>query len=215
MNVGDKINSFEFIRLDKHRIDNISGKRKMGVFKCSCGLVKSYDYSSIKLGKVKTCLKCSIKIRAKKKETHGLIKHPLYRKWQDMKNRCYNKNVDRYNNYGALGIEVCNDWRYNFKKFYDWSISNGWEKGLTIERNEINGNYEPSNCRYISMIDQGFNKKNTFYIESNGIKMSLAKLMYVNGKSEKYRNAWFLIRKSNKSAEFVISKYNLDVSLIN
>jgi hypothetical protein len=213
MEIGERINRFVYLGVAPY-VGKAKKPHKKGYFKCDCGLIKSFDYYPIRGGDVKMCVKCAAIERGKKKATHRLIKHPLYRKWQDMKNRCYNKNVDRYSSYGGNGICVCDEWRYNFKSFYDWCLKNGWERGLTIDRKDVYGNYEPSNCRFISMKEQGFNKKNTLYIEYNGHKISLAKLMYVNGKSDKYRNAWFLIKKKDKSPEFVINKYNLDISLI-
>lgn len=67
-------------------------------------------------------------------DKHGLSKHPLHNVWHGIKCRCYGKSSKGYNNYGALGVIMCDEWKNNFKSFYDWAISNGWEKGLQIDK---------------------------------------------------------------------------------
>lgn len=80
---------------------------------------------------------------------HGLYKHPLYKRWMSMRNRCNNPNHNGYHNYGGRGISVCAEWD-DFSAFVSWSEANGWEPGLVLDRTDVNGNYEPSNCRWIT-----------------------------------------------------------------
>jgi hypothetical protein len=141
---------------------------------------------------------------------HGLVKHPLYRKWQDMKKRCYNPNVDRYKNYGALGIKVCDEWKANFLVFYNWSIENGWKEGLTIERLDNFKDYCPINCKYISNVEQHYNKKNTFFVVIDSYKISLPELLRKNNLIQKRATIWNGIKKG-KGIDFYIKKYNLIV----
>jgi len=208
MEIGEKINSLTFMGLSEPKIE-MFGKRKMGIFMCDCGFTKSYDYSQIKLGSIKMCFSCAVKLRGKMLFKHGLIKHPLYQKWQDMKNRCYNSKVSKYKYYGGRGISVCNEWRNDFLEFYNWSISHGWEDGLQIERINNDSNYSPENCEYITRIEQSYNKRNTRYIEIDGTKICLAKLMRDNNKAHKYKSAHFNFVTKGKSADFIINKYNL------
>ena len=100
----EKYNKLTLIKFTKPILRINGGKRKRADFKCECGDISNYDHSTIKCGRQKQCRSCGLKVRSKIKTTHGLIKHPLYRKWQDMLNRCRNPKVHRYQNYGGRGI---------------------------------------------------------------------------------------------------------------
>ena len=84
-----------------------------------------------------------------------------------MKSRCYNPNNKSYKNYGARGIKVCDEWLTDSRKFVEWSLVSGWKKGLTLDRIDVNGNYEPNNCRWTSYEVQNNNRRNTVYITFN------------------------------------------------
>lgn len=84
-----------------------------------------------------------------------------------MKQRCYNKNNDAYCRYGGRGIIICKDWLDDFMTFHDWAMSNGYKENLTIDRIDVNGNYEPNNCRWVDMKTQCRNKRNNRYITIN------------------------------------------------
>lgn len=211
MKEGDKLNKLTFICFVEPKIRNNGGKRLRGIFRCECGNEGEKDYVAVKTGHTKQCIKCGNKIVSEYKKTHGLIKHPLYRKWQDMKNRCYNSKVERYKDYGGRGITVCDEWKNSFEIYYKWCIENGYKKGLTLDRVDVNGNYNPNNCKYVTPIEQGFNKQNTFYVEINGEKYSLAKLMYQNGLSKKYGTVYTGLVRRKKSIEYYIDKLNLSI----
>lgn len=98
----------------------------------------------------------------------------LYRIFDHMKQRCYNKHNTRYKDYGGRGIEVCNEWCNNFQVFSDWSMSNGYKEDLTIDRIDVNGNYEPSNCRWVDNVTQQNNKRNSVYLTYNGKSQTMA-----------------------------------------
>jgi hypothetical protein len=206
-----KFNKLEFVKYTEPKIRISGAKRIRALFKCDCGIIRDYDFSIVKNELTKQCNDCAIISRKLNRTTHGLIKHPLYRKWQDMKKRCYNKNVERYKSYGALGITVCDEWKNDFKAFYDWSMDNGWDGILQLDRKDVYGNYCPENCQYISVIEQGFNKRNTFYVTINGTKYCLAKFCFVNN-STQYHLMWQRLKKG-VSIGSMIERYKLDLSL--
>ena len=81
-----------------------------------------------------------------------------------MKKRCYNSNDKAYNYYGGRGIKVCDEWLNDFQTFYDWSMNNGYNEHLTIDRIDVNGNYEPNNCRWVDYKIQNRNSRhNTLF----------------------------------------------------
>lgn len=100
--------------------------------------------------------------------THGLSDHPLYRKWNDVKNRCFNEKVMCYKYYGGRGITMCDEWKNDFQLFYDWCINNGWRKELQIDRIDNNLNYSPDNCRFVSRSENCRNKNSNHYLEYLG-----------------------------------------------
>jgi hypothetical protein len=92
----------------------------------------------------------------------------LYRIWRDMKSRCYYQKNDNYKYYGGRGIIVCPEWLQSFKAFEAWAIANGYHDGMTIDRKNTDGNYEPSNCRFITHREQQNNRSNNHLIEYRG-----------------------------------------------
>lgn len=104
---------------------------------------------------------------------HGLGKGRLFSIWVNMKTRCLNPNTPSFKNYGARGITICDEWKDDFKAFYDWSMSHGYSDDLTIDRIDNDGNYEPSNCRWVSMKTQCLNKSDNHIVVLNGVSKPL------------------------------------------
>lgn len=101
-------------------------------------------------------------------ERHGESNTRLYRIWQDMKSRCYNSGDKVYKHYGDRGICVCDNWKFSYISFKNWAMENGYRDNLTIDRIDVNGNYEPSNCRWVDRSIQSANRRNTIFIKLNG-----------------------------------------------
>ena len=139
-------------------------RKRFGIYKCSCGNEFSTTVAGVKNGNCKSC-GCYNKQRSKEvNTTHGLRHHLLYGIWTDISYRTTNEKQISYKYYGGRGIIMCKEWRNDFKSFYDWCISNGWAKGLEIDRRDNDGNYEPSNCRFVT---RSINTSNTRVIKSN------------------------------------------------
>lgn len=85
-----------------------------------------------------------------------------------MIHRCEDPKRDRYKNYGGRGIYVCDEWRNDVHAFISWALNNGYADDLTIDRIDIDGNYEPNNCRWSDTTTQANNKKNSVFINVNG-----------------------------------------------
>lgn len=140
--------------------------------RCDCGNEKVVNGANIKNGTVRSC-GCLHDEEATKRilsynTTHSGSKTRLYRIWRGMKQRCYYPQALNYKNYGGRGISVCDEWRDNFSTFYDWAIANGYNDTLTIDRIDVNGNYEPRNCRWATRTEQSHNKTNTKLYTYNG-----------------------------------------------
>lgn len=99
---------------------------------------------------------------------HGKRNTNIYGVWQTMKTRCYNEHSEKYKNYGGRGITVCDEWRNDFQAFYNWAINNGYDDNLTIDRIDVNEDYSPSNCRWITNKEQQRNRRNNRNITING-----------------------------------------------
>lgn len=100
----------------------------------------------------------------------------LYRIYTSMKIRCSNSCTGRdRKNYYEKGIRVCEEWKNNFQNFYEWSILNGYSDKLSIDRIDVSKNYEPENCRWVTMFEQQSNKSNNRIYTYNGKTQHLAK----------------------------------------
>ena len=110
---------------------------------------------------------------------NGNPKHGLYRAnialwntWQTMIGRCENPNRPKYKDYGGRGIEVCQEW-HDAETFGSWAEASGFQKGLTLERKDVNGNYCPENCTWATAKQQANNRRNTIFLEWNGERKSI------------------------------------------
>lgn len=137
--------------------------------KCDCGNTIVVMSNSLTTGKTVSC-GCRIQ-----KKTHGMKNTRIYRIWAGMKNRCTNVNNQSYSDYGGRGITLCEEWN-KFENFYKWSKESGYSDNLTIDRINVNGNYEPNNCRWATYEQQNNNKRNNIYIKYNNEVVTLTEL---------------------------------------
>lgn len=144
---------------------------------CDCGSTTVVPTWWLKTGRTKSC-GCYKKdtLRAANL-THGMTRHPLSWVFADMRRRCYVPKSRSYKDYGGRGITICDEWLSNRTKFFDWALANGWEKGLSIDRRDNDGNYEPSNCQIATRKQQANNRRSSVVVDVSGEKLSGLKLV--------------------------------------
>lgn len=138
------------------------------VCKCDCGKEKTIRRADLLSGKTVSCGCKQRENFLKMAVTHGKSNTRLYNIWCAMKQRCYYEKSSHYHIYGAKGIRVCDEWKDDFMNFYNWAMKNGYTDELTIDRIDVNGNYEPSNCRWATYKEQANNKSTNRYVECGG-----------------------------------------------
>jgi hypothetical protein len=146
------------------------GNQYYWLCECECGNTKIARCSHLLAGDVKSC-GC---LQIQKATTHGLSKTRLYKIYSQMKIRCLNPKNPAYKSYGGRGIKICKEWLKDFKVFYSWAMENGYNDTLSIDRIDVNGNYEPNNCRWVDMKTQCNNRRSNELIEFKGVKHSIA-----------------------------------------
>lgn len=143
------------------------GKNKW-LCKCECGNEVEVRGTFLQNGHTQSC-GCYHKEQARAYSTkHGMKGTRLYRIWNRMKDRCNNVNNYDYARYGERGIKVCDAWLTDFEAFHDWAMNNGYQDGLTIDRIDVDGNYEPDNCRWATSKQQARNTTRNRYYTING-----------------------------------------------
>lgn len=160
-----------------------NGYKYFFLCKCECGNTKVVEWKKLKSGNTKSCGCIRKEKTSQMAMKHNLWQSKLYTRWHQIKNRCYNKNYNRYKNYGGRGIVICDEWKNDFKAFYDWAMNNGYKENLTIDRIDINGNYEPNNCRWITNYEQQHNKRNNKLLTYKGETKCIAEWARIMGLS--------------------------------
>lgn len=152
-----------------------SGQMKRKVrCKCDCGNVKDFYLDLLRRGHTTSCGCFSREDGKVRLVTHGASYTKLYSVRRTMIQRCTNVNSESYCRYGGRGIKVCEEWLDSFEAFRKWAYENGYKEGLTIDRIDNNGDYEPSNCRLVSMKVQSNNRSDNIHYELNGVTHTLS-----------------------------------------
>jgi hypothetical protein len=140
--------------------------------RCQCGKTKPVRVNHLSSRDIKSCGCLTKQVTTARNFKHGGNvrgqRTTLYSVFVGMIYRCENHNAESYINYGARGISVCNEWRYDFPRFEKWALENGYRKDLTIERKDNNGNYSPQNCTWVPFELQARNKRNNHYLKLFG-----------------------------------------------
>ncbi len=167
---GEKIGKLTVVGLDREE-----GGKYYWKCKCDCGNEGIYPSKSLYIRKSCGCTVGSVWANRDTTplKTHGMTKHPAFHIWSAMMARCYNVKSRSYVHYGGRGITVCKEW-HDVKIFCVWADNNGYKKGLSIERKDVNGNYYPENCCWIPREEQAKNKTTTIYVDINGEKKPMS-----------------------------------------
>ena len=190
-----KLVAVECVGRDRH-------KNALWLCRCDCGREKVVVSRSLVSGNSKSCgcLETGRFMNGVGRIMHGGSGERLYRVWGGMRNRCYDKNRPDYPNYGGRGIRVCDEWLHDYSAFRDWAYANGYDPSLSgkecsIDRIDVDGDYCPENCRWVSMKVQTFNKRNTHRIEYRGKMITLTEASELcgiipNTISERIKRGW-------------------------
>ena len=158
----------KFGRLTVLKYHATISRQAMWECKCDCGKTKIVRGSHLTSGSIQSCGCLRIESVRKAKLVHGDTGGKktarLYGVWCNMKNRCYNKKVRSYKDYGARGIRICDDWKENYSSFKKWAFDNGYDcnaeyQQCTIDRIDNDGNYEPNNCKFSTSKEQCKNRR--------------------------------------------------------
>ena len=157
------------------RTESYSNGKSRWMCECDCGKETVVDTSHLLSWHTRSCgcLHTETIKSGRNSRTHGVSKTRLYRIWRNMKSRCLNDNVPCHSYYGGRGIGISQEWE-QFEPFYKWSMENGYTERLTLDRIDNNGNYEPSNCRWVSFQAQMNNTRSNHILSFRGEERTIA-----------------------------------------
>jgi hypothetical protein len=145
------------------------------VCKCKCGTVSAVRCGSLSRGGSNQCLACNGRdvLTRHGGAAPGRVERLYEIRWGMLK-RCYGEYHMHYHNYGGRGIGVCDEWRESYESFRDWAKSNGYQDGLTLDRINNDGNYEPSNCRWVTYERNCRNTRRNVLVGAFGVSKCVA-----------------------------------------
>lgn len=172
--IGQKFGRLTVIKL--HHVKRTYRNFYYYLCKCECGKEHIVLKSSLLNGLTRSCGCYNNEVRiakCKARAKHHMSETRLFKVWEKMKGRCFCKTRPDYKHYGGRGITLCKEWQDDFINFYSWAMANGYNPNAkygecTIDRINVNGNYEPENCRWVNEKIQQRNRRNNRLITYNG-----------------------------------------------
>lgn len=171
--IGKRFGKLTVIGKNEERAKNGTIKY---ICQCDCGNTSIIRGDHLRSGETLSC-GCLIKkygITKYTKEGQSTLNQRLYAIYDKIKQRCYNKNNRAFKYYGSRGIKIYQPWLDDFMIFYNWAVNNGYSDNLTIDRINVNGNYEPDNCRWATYEEQNNNTRRNVHITYNGKTQSVS-----------------------------------------
>lgn len=171
-----------------------AGRRNGGVMwkcRCDCGTVREVRSNHLVMNRSVSCGCYNKEIIT----THGNTKTDLHHVWANMKDRCLNAKSSESKNYLKRGITICKEWIESYEAFERWAKENGYKKGLTLDRIDNDGNYEPSNCRWADMKTQCRNRRSNVFLEYLGERHCISEWAEITNQpyarlSSRHRRGW-------------------------
>lgn len=164
----------KFNRLTVLEFIGYEGKRKLWKCRCDCGNIVNVVTFRLTTNKIKSCGCLRNEKLIERSTKHNMRYSRIYNTWRSMRSRCSNPKNPAYKNYGGRNIKVCDEWQNSFKAFYEWSLKNGYKDDLTIDRINNDGNYEPSNCRWVDRKIQNNNTRHNRLITYQDKTMNIS-----------------------------------------
>lgn len=152
----------------------VRGKARAALCQCECGTKKLVDVWQIANQVTRSCGCLVVDVASKLALRHGEEGTRLYKIWHGIKCRCQTPSAGNYPRYGGRGIAVCDEWSNSYESFRDWAVGAGYADDLQIDRIDNNGNYEPSNCRWVKSVVNANNRGNHHWLTAFGERKTLA-----------------------------------------
>lgn len=162
------------LKFGRLKVIEVDGRDKRGEYYwkclCDCGNYKRVSGNKLRSGNTSSCgcFQREYRLSGVANKKHGKTNSKLYVIWINMKARCRNPKNSMYKNYGGRGILICDEWAESFEAFMKWANDHNYSDGLSIERINVNGNYEPNNCKWIKPVEQYLNRTDSHMVTAYG-----------------------------------------------
>lgn len=203
--IGKKYGRLEVISQGETKCKPNGAKVIYWTCRCECGTQKDVMGEPLRDGRVKSCGCLRDETIGRLNFSHGKAKSKEYKSWLHIKYRCLNPNAAKYSDYGGRGITVCERWINSFENFYS-DMGNAPSKKHTIDRIDVNGNYEPKNCRWADPTTQSNNHRNTVRLDFHGEQLTMSEIARKINMPYKY--FWKLYKTNNLSLTEIENRAN-------